>query len=254
MTWPSGRGLVLFETKWGGEGWLGRFADERTGRAIEQVRHNARADGWRATWWLAAGVLSTGSKPGFDCRIVIAAVGRDELVVGVPMFEPCRRCGDRIPPERMFDRGELEAKDKARATVARSSSARTAPGSTVTRPGGSSVEALTEPGSPSVLGRTGCVTRWSQRLSAPAFHGATSKSASHGDPRTTMRYDRGVSLDRHATYIVAAFVAGAARWTSHNAFRAQPGRYAGRPEPSDGRIESMTRDVQSHIALTVKPW
>ena len=33
-----------------------------------------------------------------------------------------------------------------------------------------------------------------------------------GDPRTTMRYDRaGVSLDRHATYIVAAFVAGAAR-------------------------------------------
>ena len=32
------------------------------------------------------------------------------------------------------------------------------------------------------------------------------------DPRTTMRYDRArVSLDRHATYIVAAFVAGAAR-------------------------------------------
>jgi hypothetical protein len=36
--------------------------------------------------------------------------------------------------------------------------------------------------------------------------------ASHADPRTTMRYDRArVSLDRHATYIVAAFVAGAAR-------------------------------------------
>ena len=33
---------------------------------------------------------------------------------------------------------------------------------------------------------------------------------SHADPRTTMRYDRArVSLDRHATYIVAAFVAGA---------------------------------------------
>jgi site-specific recombinase XerD len=32
------------------------------------------------------------------------------------------------------------------------------------------------------------------------------------DPRTTMRYDRGrQSLDRHATYIVATFVAGAAR-------------------------------------------
>jgi hypothetical protein len=32
------------------------------------------------------------------------------------------------------------------------------------------------------------------------------------DPRTTMRYDRARgSLDRHATYIVAAYVAGAAR-------------------------------------------
>jgi hypothetical protein len=36
--------------------------------------------------------------------------------------------------------------------------------------------------------------------------------ASHSDPRTTMRYNRGrLSLDRHATYVVAAFVAGAAR-------------------------------------------
>ena len=38
------------------------------------------------------------------------------------------------------------------------------------------------------------------------------EAASHADPRTTMRYDRARrSLDRHATYIVAAFVAGAAR-------------------------------------------
>jgi integrase/recombinase XerD len=37
-------------------------------------------------------------------------------------------------------------------------------------------------------------------------------AASHADPRTTMRYDRGrQSLDRHATYIVATFVAGASR-------------------------------------------
>ncbi len=37
-------------------------------------------------------------------------------------------------------------------------------------------------------------------------------AASHADPRTTMRYDRArVSLDRHATYIVAAFIAGATR-------------------------------------------
>ena len=38
------------------------------------------------------------------------------------------------------------------------------------------------------------------------------EAASHADPRTTMRYDRArQSLDRHATYIVAAFVAGASR-------------------------------------------
>jgi len=38
------------------------------------------------------------------------------------------------------------------------------------------------------------------------------EAASHCDPRTTMRYDRGRgSLDRHATYIVATFVAGASR-------------------------------------------
>jgi integrase/recombinase XerD len=38
------------------------------------------------------------------------------------------------------------------------------------------------------------------------------EAASHCDPRTTMRYDRArVSLDRHATYIVATFIAGAAR-------------------------------------------
>jgi integrase/recombinase XerD len=38
------------------------------------------------------------------------------------------------------------------------------------------------------------------------------EAASHADPRPTMRYDRArASLDRHATYIVAAYVAGAAR-------------------------------------------
>jgi integrase/recombinase XerD len=38
------------------------------------------------------------------------------------------------------------------------------------------------------------------------------EAVSHADPRTTMRYDRArVSLDRHATYIVASFIAGAAR-------------------------------------------
>ena len=36
------------------------------------------------------------------------------------------------------------------------------------------------------------------------------EAASHADPRTTMRYDRARgSLDRHATYIVAAYVTAA---------------------------------------------
>jgi hypothetical protein len=36
------------------------------------------------------------------------------------------------------------------------------------------------------------------------------EAASHADPRTTMRYDRARgSLDRHATYIVATYLAGA---------------------------------------------
>jgi integrase/recombinase XerD len=38
------------------------------------------------------------------------------------------------------------------------------------------------------------------------------EAASHADPRTTMRYERARgSLGRHATYIVAAYIAGAAR-------------------------------------------
>ena len=38
------------------------------------------------------------------------------------------------------------------------------------------------------------------------------EAASHADPRTTMRPERArSSLDRHATYIVSAYLAGTAR-------------------------------------------
>ncbi|MGH8923601.1 MAG: tyrosine-type recombinase/integrase [Acidimicrobiia bacterium] len=38
------------------------------------------------------------------------------------------------------------------------------------------------------------------------------EAASHADPRTTMRYDRARgSLDRHATYIVATYLAAVSR-------------------------------------------
>jgi hypothetical protein len=50
------------------------------------------------------------------------------------------------------------------------------------------------------------------RTSPPEARRDVQEAASHADPRTTMRYDRArTSLDRHATYIVAAYVAGAAR-------------------------------------------
>jgi integrase/recombinase XerD len=46
----------------------------------------------------------------------------------------------------------------------------------------------------------------------PGSRSGMQEAASHADPRTTMGYDRArTSLDRNATYIVAAYVAGAAR-------------------------------------------
>jgi hypothetical protein len=62
------------------------------------------------------------------------------------------------------------------------------------------------------------------------------EAVSHADPRTTMRYDRArVSLDRHATYIVAAFIAGAARWRTVPFFRLR------RAGMSGGRTPETTK-------------
>jgi integrase len=71
----------------------------------------------------------------------------------------------------------------------------------------------TKPGSASLSART----RRGTRSSRPVFDAGVplrdvQEAASHAEPRTTIRYDRARgSLDRHATYIVAAYVAGAAR-------------------------------------------
>ena len=64
--------------------------------------------------------------------------------------------------------------------------------------------------------RTRCVRRCHAFITAALDAGVplrdVQEAASHADPRTTMRYDRGrQSLDRHATYIVATFIAGADR-------------------------------------------
>ncbi len=60
-------------------------------------------------------------------------------------------------------------------------------------------------------------------------HASAREAASHADPRTTMRYDRGRgSLDRHATYIVSTFVAGASRRPHRAVARRLPPRPATR--------------------------
>ena len=73
-----------------------------------------------------------------------------------------------------------------------------------------------------VAGRAGITKRFGPHTLRHAFITAAldagaplrdvQEAASHADPRTTMRYDRArTSLDRHATYIVATYIAGAAR-------------------------------------------
>ena len=85
-------------------------------------------------------------------------------------------------------------------------------GWTGTAPGGSSAGPHTEPGSPRTLAHTLRHAFITAALDAGVPLRDVQEAASHSDPRTTMRYDRARgSLDRHATYIVAAYVAGAAR-------------------------------------------
>src|SRR5258706_5726099 len=58
------------------------------------------------------------------------------------------------------------------------------------------------------------------------------EAASHADPRTTIRYDRArVSLDRHATYILAAYIAGPARQPHPE--HARPGSVLAARRPGD---------------------
>ena len=80
---------------------------------------------------------------------------------------------------------------------------------------------------------------------------AVQEAASRADPRTTMRYDRArVSLDRHATYIVAAYLAGAAGCSSSNARRRVSIRRSASTAPigaasraSGGRTDESLGDV-----------
>jgi integrase/recombinase XerD len=116
-----------------------------------------------------------------------------------------------VPPSRRGRPGPWTwwAANDARG---RSSSPPTPSGSTVTPPAGSCAVSPDERGSPSGWDRTRSATRITAALDTGVPMRDVQEAASHADPRTTMRYDRArVSLDRHATYIVATFLAGASR-------------------------------------------
>ncbi len=85
-------------------------------------------------------------------------------------------------------------------------------------------------------------------------------ATSHADPRTTMRYDRARhSLDRHATYVVATFVATAPltaelRHIIERSFPSGPGAAKRRLPSAAGRdfgavILSGTLDAGGHESL-----
>ena len=79
-------------------------------------------------------------------------------------------------------------------------------------PGGSSAASPGVPESPRRSGLTRSGTHVTAALDAGVPLRDVQEAASRADPWTTMRYDRArASLDRHATYIVATYIAGAAR-------------------------------------------
>jgi hypothetical protein len=85
-----------------------------------------------------------------------------------------------------------------------------AAGWTGTAPPGSSAGPPAAPGSPNRSGRVRSFITAALDAGVPLRD--VQEAASYADPRTTIRYDRARgSLGRHATYIVAAFVVGAAR-------------------------------------------
>jgi site-specific recombinase XerD len=79
------------------------------------------------------------------------------------------------------------------------------------------------------------------------------EAASHADPPTTMRYDRGrQSLDRHATYIVATFVAGAGRLTEIDAGRDISARLAPEHRFCRHPLHALDREVASRLGAAMR--
>ena len=84
--------------------------------------------------------------------------------------------------------------------------------------------------------------------------GMCKKPPSHADPRTIMRYDRARnSLDRHATYIVATYIAGAARLLDSPDPHGQPGRHRGQADHASRRGYQTLRLRDREAPLGMPP-
>ncbi len=156
-----------------------------------------------------------GSRARHPGRARFDLIARPERAAGLRSHQRRHRSAGhrtRAPHPGDHPQGHEEGGHSARAAD-RSSPPRPGGGWTGTEPGGSSAGSPAAPGWPR---RSGTHTLRHAFITAALDAGVplrdVQEAASHADPRITMRYDRArVSLDRHATYIVAAYIAGAAR-------------------------------------------
>ena len=196
------RALRGCETRRGGQ----RFADER----MDSVLLRRRAEGQhRAAYPDLIPVVqvdSTGHPPSVDER----AVARQPVVIDRPHTGHILQRGMHPRDERVAIDDHVRA-DALPSVTTRSSSGQRrccacAPGRIVRR-------VARRAGLAQKISPHTCGTRFiTAALDAGVPLRDVQEAASHADPRTTMRYDgRRVSLDRHATYVVAAYLAGAAR-------------------------------------------
>ena len=150
----------------------------------------------RVTEAIGADIERLGLERGHRTLVVLRKGGK---TVTVPLAPRTARAVDLVVGER--SRGT----DLRSTATDNDSIATVQPGSCVASPAA--------PGSTSASDRTPCATPSSPPPWTPVSRlRDVQEAASHADPRTTMRYDRArVSLDRHATYIVSTFIAGASR-------------------------------------------
>lgn len=152
-------------------------------------------NGLRISEALGADIAALGLERGHRTLTVL---GKGSKIVTVPLAPAPRERSTLPSANDLTDRPSYDP---------------TANGWTATAPAGSCAAPPAEPASTNQSVPTPCATPSSPQPSTPAVPlRDVQEAASRADPRTTMRYDRArVSLDRHATYIVAAYLAGAAR-------------------------------------------